>query len=84
MKTTYKDDNLTINTSGDFTGDNIIKMEGNIMEGYIDTTGIKLTPSPNGEKCEGNGTGKTECCCDECDHYLICFPQKGKNEGKAK
>ena len=39
---------------------------------------IKLTPSPNGEKCKGNGTGKAECCCDECDYYLICFPQNGK------
>jgi len=38
-------------------------------------TGILLTPSWHGEKCQGNGEhpGK-ECCCDECDHYLACFP----------
>lgn len=34
-----------------------------------------LTPSPGGEKCRGNGKHLgIECCCDECDRYLLCFP----------
>ncbi len=35
----------------------------------------QFTPSPNGEKCKGNGSNKyVECMCDECEHYLECFP----------
>lgn len=35
----------------------------------------QLTHSPNGEKCKGNGLNKNvECMCDECEHYLECFP----------
>ena len=42
----------------------------------IDITGTPLTPSRQGEKCLGNGEHpKYECCCDECDFYLKCFPQ---------
>ena len=38
-------------------------------------TGILLTPSFHGEDCLGNGEfAGLECCCDECDYYLICFP----------
>lgn len=42
----------------------------------IDPTGILLTPSLHGKDCLGNGehTG-IECCCDECDHFLTCFPE---------
>lgn len=37
---------------------------------------IQLTPSPNGEKCIGNGQKKDiECMCDECDHFLECYPE---------
>lgn len=37
-----------------------------------------LTPSYHGEDCLGNGEHpEYECCCDECDHYLICFPEYG-------
>lgn len=40
------------------------------------STGIKLTPSPAGRECLGNGEWPGyECCCDECDHYLTCFPE---------
>ena len=36
----------------------------------------KLTPSPGGKECLGNGHWPGyECCCDECDHYLDCFPE---------
>lgn len=39
------------------------------------STGIVLTPSYHGEQCQGNGEHPgVECCCDECDHYLTCFP----------
>lgn len=42
----------------------------------IDVTGTPLTPSRQGHKCLGNGMHiKYECCCDECDYYLYCFPQ---------
>ena len=40
---------------------------------FLDPTGIILTPSYHGEKCVGNGEND-ECCCDECDFYLECFP----------
>jgi hypothetical protein len=34
-----------------------------------------LTPSYHGEKCLGNGEHPgIECCCDNCDYYLACFP----------
>ncbi len=40
----------------------------------IDVTGIELMP---GEPtiCHGNGKQGFECCCDECDCYLLCFPE---------
>ena len=39
-------------------------------------TGILLTPSDRGGECLGNGEHPGyECCCDECDHYLFCFPE---------
>lgn len=41
----------------------------------IDPTGTPLTPSFHGKDCLGNGEHPgIECCCDECDHYLTCFP----------
>lgn len=36
---------------------------------------IKLTPSPNGINCIGNGQHEVECQCDECDFFLDCFPE---------
>ena len=47
----------------------------NIQEMYDPWTGILLTPSFHGEECTGNGYNPGyECCCDECDFYLLCFP----------
>ena len=47
----------------------------------IDITGVVLSPGqPN--RCAGNGATKDaqgaliECCCDECDHFLKCFPME--------
>ena len=35
----------------------------------------KLTPSHHGKECLGNGRHPgIEICCDNCDHYLTCFP----------
>lgn len=46
-----------------------------IGQEQLDVTGIKLTPSPYGRECLGNGEWPGyECCCDECDYYLVCFP----------
>ena len=37
-------------------------------------TGILLSPSYLGGVCIGNGDNPGhECCCDECDYYLVCF-----------
>lgn len=40
----------------------------------IDVTGIELTPA-DPKKCLGNGEQGFECCCDECDFFLLCFPK---------
>ena len=39
-----------------------------------DITGIELMPGEP-TACLGNGEQGFECCCDECDYYLICFPE---------
>ena len=47
----------------------------------IDVTGTILTPGNGGKDCFGNWehideNGELiECCCDECDYYLDCFPE---------
>lgn len=44
----------------------------------------KLTPSFHGRECLGNGEWPGyECCCDECDHYLACFPEQTEGESQA-
>ena len=49
-------------------------MDNNIPKKVIDITGVELTPGdPN--CCLGNGAQGFECCCDECDYYLLCFPE---------
>jgi hypothetical protein len=40
----------------------------------VDITGIELTPGKP-VVCLGNGKQGFECCCDECDYYLLCFPE---------
>ena len=57
-------------------------MSKNIQKSVIDITGVELIP---GKPTVGLGTGKQgfECCCDECDYYLLCFPEfdpKNKEE----
>lgn len=47
----------------------------------IDVTGVILTPGNAGDDCLGNGEHVNENgqpierCCEECDYYLICFPE---------
>ena len=40
----------------------------------IDVTGIELMPGEP-TTCLGNGEQGFECCCDECDYFLRCFPE---------
>ena len=49
-------------------------MSKNIPKRVIDITGVVLTP---GEPivCLENREQGFECCCDECDYYLLCYPE---------
>ncbi|MBQ9121390.1 MAG: hypothetical protein IJY12_03380 [Clostridia bacterium] len=49
-------------------------MSKNIQKRVIDITGVELTPGEPAV-CLGNGEQGFECCCDECDYYLLCFPE---------
>ncbi len=49
-------------------------MNNKIPRKVIDVTGVELTPGdPKG--CLGNGEQGFECCCDESDYFLLCFPE---------
>ena len=57
-------------------------MSKNLPKKVIDMTGIELTPGEH-TVCLGSGEQGFECCCDECDYYLHCFPDfdsKNKEE----
>ena len=49
-------------------------MNKNTEEKIIDVTGVELTPGKPAV-CLGNGKQGFECCCDECDYFLLCFPE---------
>jgi len=49
-------------------------MSNNIPKKVIDVTGVELTPGDR-VACLGNGRQGFECCCDECDYFLLCFPE---------
>ena len=49
-------------------------MSKDIQKKVIDITGTELTPG-DPTACLGNGEQDFECCCDECDYYLLCFPE---------
>ena len=49
-------------------------MSKRIPKKVIDITGVELTPGEP-DACLGNGEQGFECCCDECDYYLLCFPE---------
>ena len=51
----------------------------------IDVTGTPLTPSRQGRKCLGNGEHEEyECCCDECNYFLRCYPQYNRRLKRNK
>ena len=49
-------------------------MSKNIHKKVIDVTGVELMPGEPSVYL-GNGEQEFECCCDECDYYLLCFPE---------
>ena len=49
-------------------------MSKNIPKRIIDITGVELTPGEPAV-CLGNREHGVECCCDECDYDLFCFPE---------
>ena len=61
-------------------------MGKNIQKRVIDITNVELIPEESAV-CLGNGKQDFECCCDECDYYLLCFSEfdpKNKSENIAK
>ena len=58
-------------------------MNENIEEKVIDVTGIELTPGKP-QVCLGNGEQGFECCCDECDYCLLCYPDFDAEGGGSK
>ena len=49
-------------------------MTQHMSEKQMDISGVVLTPDEP-TFCLGNGKCGFECCCDECDYYLFCFPE---------
>ena len=49
-------------------------MNEKLPKKVIDVTGVELTPGDR-DACLGNGKQGFECCCDECDYFLLCFPE---------
>ena len=45
-----------------------------ISKKVIDVTNVELSPG-DPAVCLGNGEQGFECCCDECDYFLRCFPK---------
>lgn len=56
-------------------------MSWNIQKKVIDITGVELSPGEPAV-CLGNGEQGFECCCDECDYYLLCFPEHRQKRRK--
>ena len=56
-------------------------MSNKIPKKIIDISGVELTPGKR-DVCLGNGRHGFECCCDECDYYLLCFPKPDPNNRK--
>lgn len=49
----------------------------------IDPTGVVLSPG-NAEECQGNGKHEGyECCCDECDYFIDCYPDALSDGGEG-
>ena len=53
-------------------------MRKNNQKKVIDITGVELTPGEP-DICLGNGEHGYECCCDECDYFLLCLPESDES-----
>lgn len=53
-----------------------------ILKKTVDVTDVELTPGEPAA-CLGNGEQGFECCCDECDYYLLCFPNFDPKKQKS-
>ena len=49
-------------------------MSKNNQKKLMDIADVELMPEEP-TVCLGNGKQGFECCCDECDYYLLCFPE---------
>ena len=49
-------------------------MSKNIPKRVTDITDVQPAPGEPAV-CLGNGEQGVECCCDECDYYLLCYPE---------
>ena len=49
-------------------------MGQSVHKKVMDITSVELAPGKP-TACLGNGEPGFECCCDECDYYLLCFPE---------
>ena len=56
-------------------------MNKSVPKRAIDVTGTELTPGKP-TLCLGNGKQGFECCCDECDYFLLCFPEYNIRTGE--
>lgn len=58
-------------------------LEGADVEIVKDVTGTPLAPGQP-KMCLGNGDFPGfECCCDNCDFYLRCFPEEASELEEA-
>ncbi len=55
-----------------------VYMRDNFPKKVIDGTGTELTPGAS-DACLGNREMGFECCCDECEYFLVCFPEFDSN-----
>ena len=59
-------------------------MPKDISKKVIDVAGVELTPGEP-TACLGNGEQGFECCCDECDYFLLCFSEfDSESSGEEK
>ena len=50
-------------------------MSKKFPEKVIDVTGVELTPGKPDECLGGDKHPEYPLCCDECDYFLLCFPE---------
>ena len=54
-------------------------MSKDYQKNIIDITDLELSPREP-SVCLGNGEQGFECSCDECDYFLLCFPEFASND----